>query len=202
MSPSPVSFNVEEYFNEFADSSAMAEAARFKTVPTGSYQAQVTKQEGRYFELKTAKNGGEYWGPVFGEGGETVNPTWRKGVQLTADISNGTSKKLSTIRIEASWEAKRDPKNGKLDRLFNKWEQLTRALYPNLKPEERAQKSSGDVLTAVSQYPVKVYITESFQVPAMDGSNKWVTPTTEDELKTYREAGYKVANFTQNISKV
>ena len=200
MSPSPITFSVEEYFNEFADSAAMAEAARFKTIPTGTYQAQITKREGRYFEVKTSKNGGEYWGAVFSDD-TTVNPNWRKGVQLTADLSNGTGKKLTTVRIEASWEAKRDPKNGKLDKLFNKWEQLTRALFPNLKPEERAQKSSGDVLTALAQYPVKVYLTESFQVPAIDGGTKWVTPTTEEELKTYREAGYRPSNFVQNISK-
>lgn len=198
--PGPVTFDVESYFNEFADSSAMAEASRFKTVPTGSYQLQVTKREGRYYELKAGRNG-EFWSGVFSDATE-VNPDWRKGVKLTAAVTNGEGKKLSTVNIEASWEAKRDPQSGKLDKLFNKWEQLTRALYPNLKAEERAQKSTGDVLQALNQFPVKAYITETFQVPAVDGSNKWITPATDEEAKQYREAGYKVANFVVNISKV
>ena len=199
MSPSPVVFDVEAYFQEFADSSAMQEASRFKTVPTGNYQAQVTKREGRYFELKVGKSG-EYWSPVFSDSTE-VNLNWRKGVNLSADLFNGSDKKVSSVRIEASWEAKRDARNGKLDRLFTRWEQITRALYPNLKAEERAAKSTGDVLTALSQYPVKVYITETFKVPAIDGSNKWITPATEEETKQYREAGYEVRNFVVNISK-
>lgn len=201
MSPTPAMFDVESYFSEFADASAMAEASRFKTIPSGSYTAQVTKREGQYFELKTSKAGGEYWGPVFTDSAD-VNPNWRKGVKLTADVSNGDGKKLSTIRIEASWEAKRDPKSGKLDKLFTRWEQLTRALYPNMKPEERAQKNTGDVLSAVAQYPIKVYVTESFQVPAMDGSLKWTSPSNDEEIKQYREAGYKVANFIQSVGKV
>lgn len=199
--PNPITFNIEESFNEFADASAMAEAARFKTVPTGSYNLEITKREGRYYELKQSKNGGEFWAAVFSDTTE-VKPEWRKGVKLTANVSNGTGKKLAMVNIEASWEAKRDPQSGKLDRLFNKWEQLTRALFPNLKAEERAAKSTGEVFQAVSQYPVKAYITESFQVPAVDGSSKWTTPANDEEAKTFREAGYKVANFVQTISKV
>lgn len=200
MAPSPVTFDVESYFDEFAEASAMAEASRFKTVPTGSYQAQITKREGRYYELKPGKNG-EYWSVVFSDTTD-VKPEWRKGVQLTADLSNGTGKKLSTIRIEASWESKRDPKTGKLDKLFTRWDQLTRAMFPNLKSKDGETKTSGEVLGMLAQYPVKVYITESFQVPAVDGSTKWVSPTNEEEIKTYREAGYEVRNFVQSVGKL
>ena len=49
--PSPVGFEVEQYFQEFASKSAMAEAARFKTIATGQYMAQATDVKGRYFEL-------------------------------------------------------------------------------------------------------------------------------------------------------
>lgn len=197
--PNPVTFEIESYFNEFADQSAMAEAARFKTIPSGSYHAQVTKREGRYFELKQGKTG-QYWSPVFSDDTE-VKPEWRKGVRLTAAVTNEEGKKLSTVNIEASWEAKRDD-SGKFDRLFNRWEQLTRALYPNMKAEERALKSTGEVMTALSQYPIGLYITESFQVPAVDGSTKWVTPKSDEEIKQFREAGYKAANFVQTVTKV
>ena len=195
--PNPVTFQIEDYFNEFADQSAMAEAARFKTIPTGSYQLQATKYEGRYFSL----NPKGYWGPVFDESG-AVDPNWRKGVRLSAVVNNNEGKKISTINIEASWEAKRDAQSGEYDKLFRRWEQLTRAVYPNLKPEERGAKGTGEVLTMLTQYPIKAYITESFQVPAIDGSTKWVSAKSDEETRQFREAGYKSANFIQSISKV
>ena len=198
--PSPVVFDVEEYFSNFASASAMAEASRFKTIPTGSYTAQVTKREGRYFEEKDSKNGGKYWSAVFSDSAE-VNPNWRKGVQVTADVSNGDGKKLSTIRIEASWEDKRDAR-GKLDQLFTRWDQLTRAMFPGLKSKEGEQKSTGEVLTALTQYPIKVFVTESFKVPAMDGSTKWTSAQNEEQAKQFREAGYEVRNFVQSVSKL
>lgn len=198
--PSPAVFDVESYFDEFANSSAMAEASRFRTIPTGSYTAQVTKREGRYFEEKDSKNGGKYWSLVFSDSAE-VNPNWRKGVQVTADVSNGDGKKLSTIRIEASWEDKRNAK-GELDQLFTRWDQLTRAMFPGLKSKEGEQKSTGEVFTALTQYPVKVSVTESFKVPAMDGSTKWTTAQNEEQAKQFREAGYEVKNFIKSVSKL
>ena len=199
--PSPMTFDVEDYFNEFANASSMAEAARFKTIPTGSYNAQVTKREGRYFEEKDSKNGGKYWGAVFSDTSD-VNPEWRKAVQLTADVSNGDGKKLTTIRIEASWEDRRDPKTGKLDQLFTRWDQLTRAMFPNYKAKDGEKKETGDVFKALEQFPVKVRVTESFKVTAIDGSTKWKTANNDEEMQQYREAGYEVRNFIQAVSKV
>jgi hypothetical protein len=197
MSPQAALFNIDSYFDEFADASAMAEATRFKTIPTGSYTGQVTKRDGQYFESK-AGNYGEYWSAVFNDSDE-VNPNWRKGVRLSADLSNGDGKRLSMIRIEASWEAKRDLKTGKLDKLFTRWNQLTRAMFPNSKDEA---KSTGEVLTMLSQFPIKVFVTESFQVPAIDGTKKWVSPKTDEEAKQYREAGYEAKNFVQSVGKL
>jgi hypothetical protein len=197
---SPATFDVESYFNEFADASAMAEAARIRTVPTGSYQLQVTKREGRYFELKTGDYGA-FWSAVFTDEGTPVNPDWRKGVRLYASVINSEGKKLRSVNIDASWEAKRDAKTGEFDKLFRRWEQLTRALFPNLKPEERSAKSTGEVLNAASQYPMGAYITESYQTVAIDGTKRWVTAKTDEEAKTFREAGYKADNFVVSINK-
>ncbi len=198
--PSPVSFDIESYFNEFASDSAMAEAARFKTIPTGSYQAQVTKSEGRYFEQKPGKVGGFYWSAVFTDD-PTPKAEWRKGVQLTAEVLNEEGKKISTTRIEASWEDKRDDK-GNLDKLFKQWEQLTLAMFPNLKIKDGERKSTGEVLQALAQFPIKLVITESFKTVAIDGSTKWKTAANEEETKVFRGAGYEVKNFVQRCSKV
>jgi hypothetical protein len=105
---SPATFDVETYFNEFADASAIAEAARIRTVPTGSYTLQVTKREGRYFELKESQNGGgQYWSMVFSDE-STVNPEWRKGFRFYASVMDAEGKKLRSINVDASWEHKRD----------------------------------------------------------------------------------------------
>ena len=199
--PSPVTFQVEDYFQEFASESAMAEAARFKTIPSGRYKGQITKYEGRYFEEKDSKNGGKYWSAVFSDSTE-VKPEWRKGVQYTAELSNGEDKKLTTVRIEASWEDKRNAATGKLDQLFSRWDQLTRAVFPNYKAGKDAQKPLGEVTAALMQFPVGVNITESFKVPAIDGSTKWKTATNDEEAKEYRAAGYEVRNFVQGIGKL
>jgi hypothetical protein len=197
--PTPVGFDVESYFGEFAEASAMAEASRFRTIPTGSYLAQVTKVEGRYFEQKVSKNGGNYWAMVFSDD-SVVDTKWRKGYQLTADVFNAEGKKLSNIRFEASWEAQRDAK-GKLDQLFTRWSQLSKAMFPNLKDDERANKSTGEVVANLKQYPIKLRISESFKTQAIDGSTKWQTANNEEEGKTFREAGYEPKNFIQAVTK-
>lgn len=197
--PQPVTFNVENYFESFADKSAMEEAARFRTIPTGTYRMQVTKHEGIYLEYDPRG----FWKRVFADDHE-VKPGWRPGVRLTGSIfkTDDPSKKLRVMRIDASWDAKRDGKTGEYDKFFKRWEQLTRALFPQLKPEERAQKPVGEVIKALMLYPVGVYVSEAFQVPAIDGSNEWKTPKTSEEVKQYKEAGYKAENFIQNVTKV
>lgn len=196
--PAPITFDVQEYFGEFANKSALAEAERFKTVPTGQYTAQVTKREGRYFELKDGQKGGQYWAAVFGEN-EAPKAEWRKGVQLTVDLFNAEGKKISNTRIEASWEEKRDDK-GNLDKLFKRWSQLKKAMFPNLGKDE--EKPIGEVFQALEQFPVKVQISESYKVPALDGSTKWTSAENDEVAKTYREAGYEPRNFVNNVSKV
>ena len=197
--PQPVSFDIESYFSDFANKSALQEAERFKTVPTGSYKAQVTKREGRWFELKDGKNGGKYWSVVFSDD-TTPKPEWRKGVQLTVDLFSVIDKKIGNIRVEASWEDKRDEKTGKLDQLFTRWSQLKKAVFPNLSKDE--EKSIGEVFQALEQFPIKVRVSESYKVIAVDGSSKWTTAENEEMARTYREAGFEPRNFVQAVTKL
>lgn len=193
----PMTFDVENYFHEFADASSMEEAARFKTFPSGNYMLNFTKQEGRYFE-----DAGGWWKAAFGDG--DVDPDWRKGIRLSATVSDPQhdNKKVGFVNVEASWVEKRDKKTGNFDKLFVRWEQLTRVLFSGLSAKERAAKEVGEVLGAAMQYPVGAYIIESFQVPAIDGSSKWTTPKSEEETRTYKLAGYKAANFVISLNKV
>ena len=199
--PGPVTFDVESYFGDFANKSALAEAERFKTVPTGSYKAQVTKHEGRYFEEKDGKNSGKYWSAVFSDEKPTDEQlaVWRKGVQVTADLYNDADKKIGNVRFEASWIDKRNDK-GYLDQMFNRWSQLKKAVFPNLAKDE--EKSIGEVFAALDQFPIKIRVSESYKVTAIDGSVKWTTAENDEMAKTFREAGYEPRNFVQAVTKL
>lgn len=195
--PTPATFAVESYFDEFADKSAMEEAARVRTIPTGTYLVQAVKHEGAYYE-QTPEG---YWKRVFTEGDADVNPEWRKGVRFNGKVykAEEPDKSLGYLNIEASWEAKRDAKTGEYDKLFKRWEQLSRALFPGDK--DYASKPIGEVVGAIKMFPVKVRVTEAFQSVAIDGSKSWVYADTPEQAKGYREAGYKATNFIMAISK-
>ena len=166
--------DLEQYFEEFADSTAMAEAAAFKTVPTGKYVAQISKQTGQKWP-------------------DEDRPT----VRVKADLTNEGGVKVGSTFFNLAWIPKRNAE-GKLDKPFQLWEQLTRALYPGEKADDRSKKPVGQVLGDAMKYPITLYLTESVQ----DQSGKWSTPQDIEGVKAAREAGLKVTNFVQSISKV
>jgi hypothetical protein len=174
--PSVETFNLEEYFNDFADRSAVLESNRFKTVPTGRYTLQVTKTEGR----KYSDN--------------------RPLVHCTATIYGEGEKKLGTVFFDMSWVPARD-KKGNLDSRFRLWTQAVKAMFPDLSPDEQASKPIGDVLNAIVKYPMKAFISESFQVTE-DGVQRWSSPRSDEETVDYKTKGYESRNFVQSLSKV
>lgn len=172
-------FDIEQSFGEFANASALAEASAFKTVKTGPYRVQVTKAEGKKFDNDP-----------------------RKFANLTVAIMDETGqKKLSTAWVDVTWEEKRD-QDGKLDRGFQLWNQLTRALYPDLNPADRSKKDVGTVLNDAKMYPVNSWVMEKFRVEQPDGKVKWIAPKTDEEAVQYRSLGGKVINTVSNFSKL
>lgn len=173
-------FNIEEMFDQFAEASALAEASAYPTVSTGAYRVQVQKVEGKEFANEPGRPYAHMQVAIYDEGGQ---------------------KKLSTAFVDASWVMKRDD-YGKPDRGFKYWDQITKALYPDLNPEERSKKDVGTVLKDVQTYPMSAFILEKFKVKKQDGTEKWtsVKSTEQDLAVEYRKAGFRAINTISNFS--
>lgn len=168
--------DLEQYFNAFADSGAMTEAGAFPTVGAGVYRLQVTKQEGR---LKGER-------PI---------------VHLTVSVQDDMgTRKLSTLFTDVAWIHSRNAE-GKLDYEFKRYEQLTKALYPERSAVERAATSLGEVLSNALKYPIKGFVTERFKTPDGSGGVKWVNANNVEEAASYRKMGYPSMNGVANFSK-
>lgn len=173
----PKAIEIEQYFEEFASASALAEAGAFPTVEEGKYRLQVTKYDGKQFDNDP-----------------------RPYAHLTIAVQDEQGlKKQATVFTDITWIAGRDGA-GKLDRGFRLYEQLTRALYPGTTAEDRSTKDVGTVLNDAIQYPVSGYVTERFRVPQADGTMRWTSVKSQDEKLQYRTAGHKVANFVANFA--
>ena len=177
---------IEQFFAEKAASSSnvVAEANRFRTAPTGSYTLQATTIEGKVWTNET---------------------NVRKGAHLTVSILKG-GKKIATAFSDVSWQEVRTQK-GSLDNKSKLWLQYTRALFPDLKADELAALTTGEVIKAMQSYPVSGYVAEQFVVAATAEDKargyfldtKKVTAKTEEDEKLYREQGSKVVNTIMNV---
>ena len=164
-------FNIEDSFGEFAKAGALAEASAFPTVQTGPYRLQITKSEGKKFD---------------------GDP--RPYAHLTVSVMNEDgAKRLSTAWVDATWVEGRDAK-GDLDRGFRYWDELTRALYPDLKAYERADKDVGTVLADAKLYPISGFVVEKFKV-----AGAWVKAKTADDRAKYKGSAEKVINTVSNF---
>lgn len=170
-------FDIDQAFGEFASATAVEEANRFRTLPTGDYTIQVTKVVGQKFSNDD-----------------------RALAHMTADVLIDGVKK-GTVFFNASWIERRDG-SGKLDGNFNRWAQILRSLYPDLDATARAAKVVGEVTKDVQLYPLRAHITESFRVQRVDGTMGYTTPRTEDELKALRATGAEAKNMVWSLSKV
>lgn len=166
--------NIEEYFDQYAEASALAEASAFPTVVTGPYRVQVTKYAGKKFPN---------------------DPRPFATLYVTIQDEAG-SRKLSSAFADVSWLMGRD-QGGRPDRGFKLWNEMTRALYPDLNAEERAKKDVGTVLKDVQTYPMQAFVLEKFKV-----GEKWVTAKTTEEAAQYRSAGSRVINTVANFSRL
>jgi len=175
--PPVETFDIDQAFNEFASATAVEEANRFRTLPTGNYTIQVTNVIGQKFP------------------GDD-----RPLAHMRADVLIDGVKR-GTVFFNASWIERRDS-TGKLDMNFNRWAQILRVLYPDLDTVARAAKTVGEVSKDVQLYPLRAYITESFKVQRADGTMGYTTPRTEEELKALRATGAEARNMVMNLSKV
>jgi hypothetical protein len=169
---------MEELFSAHAEVSALAEANAFRTVPTNYYKAQGTKHEAK-------RNG-----------------VGRLSINAKADLFR-EDKRIGTISVFLSPEVGRT-KTGRLDNEFRLYSQLARSLYPEIKDDASlSQISAGDLMTRFEQYPVGMFVTETFQtdIDPITGKKTYFDAKTDDEAKGYRQQGLKPANYVKSIGK-
>lgn len=177
--------SMEELFATRADAAALAEANAFRTVPTNYYKAQGTKHDAKR-------------GPATEQ-----HPKGRISINAKADLYR-EDKRVGGISLFISPDVGRT-RNGKLDREFRLYNQLARALYPEIKSDaELASVNSGELLGRFEQYPVGMFVTETFasDPDSLSGKKTYIDAKTDDEAKQLRERGWKPANYVQSVGKV
>lgn len=162
--------NLEELYTTYTSDEQIKESYERRTVPTGRYTYNPKKAAARLMPENSPFPGrktGSFFGQLMDDQGA------RKG----------------SLGFDASWEVHRRD-NGKMDSLAVLWGQLVTALDLKSKPV-------GDVIVAAGQYPLSIYVTESFKTPT-----GWQTARTMEERAELRKAGYDARNFVQSISRV
>lgn len=180
-----IAVSPEELFNARASAQSLAEANAFKTVPTNYYKAQ-----GKKF---TAKRGAA----------TTQHPNGRMTVNCSADLYKD-DKKVGSVNFFVSHEMGRTGSN-KPDREFRLYNQLSRVLYPELKTDaELAEVNALDLMQRFEQYPIGLFVTETFsgEPDQVTGKKPYRDAKTEDEAKQLRGLGWKANNYVQSIGKV
>ena len=172
---------MEDLFNQYAKSSTVEEANRFRTVKKGSYTIQPTKVDAKV--TKKDEN-------------DPTKPQ-RPYAHITASVLDPEGKKVATLFFNASWIEGRTLKTGRLDGMCKLWGNIEKAY-------DVIGKSAGEVIQTMTKYPCKAYVDVVYRDPA--GQNYYVKSNTgvseEDQEKQYLIAGYEPSNTVLNISKV
>jgi hypothetical protein len=177
--------SLEELHVTRASAAALAEANAFPTVATNYYKAQGVKYD--------AKRGQA----------TEQHPTGRLSVMAKADLYR-EDKRIGGVSLFVSPEIGRT-RNGKLDREFRLYNQLARALYPEIKDDqELAAIDVASLMDRFAQYPIGMFVTETFasEPDAITGKKTYIDAKTDVEAKELREKGWKAANYVQSVGKV
>lgn len=161
--------SLEDLYAQYTSEEHIKESFERRTVPTGGYTFQAEKA--------TARELGD-------------NAPWpgRKVATFGGPLTLDGAKK-GRLMFDASWELVRREKDQKADGPSQLWGQLVVAM-------DAREKAVGEVITMMKDYPIYVYVTESFKTP-----EGWRTAKDEESRKTYRAAGFEARNFVQNIGK-
>ena len=180
--------NIEDLYKTYTTDEQIKESFDRFTASTGRYQFAATKAE-----------------KVLGADDHVIEslrgrPHARLFGRMT-HVVDGVDKKAGSVGADVSWETRKDAK-GKPDKASKLWGQLVVALGMK-------DKSVGEVLDAVAQYPISVYVNESFKVPATaeeraktGRDSVYKTARDAEARKEYRSQGYEARNFIESISKL
>lgn len=167
--------NIEDLFNQYTDQEQVKESFDKFTAPTGRYRFVATKAEAE-------KGGADHpytalqdrpFVHVFGKMTEMVD---------------GVEKKRGSVGFDASWERRQTAK-GQPDKIGKLWGQLVVAL-------DMKDKSVGEVINAITAYPLSIYVNESFKTP-----EGYRTAKDAEARSAYRRLGYESRNFVESVSR-
>jgi len=169
--------NIEDLYNKITSPEQLKESFDKITARTGRYTFTATRVDPRKGEsdAKFEPVRDREYASVFGK--------------MTETMPDGTTKRRGSVGFDASWELKRDQR-GAADKLSKLWGQIATAL-------DMKDKSVGEIINALKQYPVSVYVNESFKTP-----EKWATARNQEEREAYRRLGYEARNFVESVSKI
>lgn len=178
------SINLDELFGQFTSKEQIKESFEKITAPSGRYTFTATKVE-------SLRGGADH--PL-----ESLRDRQHVHVfgKLTEVLQDGTEKKRGSVGFDASWERK-STKTGQPDSATKLWGQMVRAFGMEA-------ASVGEVVNAISHYPLSAYVRESFKTPdaTSEKGYKWVTTRDQDVRREYRRSGFDARNFVDSVSKV
>lgn len=171
--------NMTELYNQFTPAEQVKEGTAKSTVPSNSYLFKAGK-----YEARTAP--GDHF----------------KYPNRTLYTLNGTIEREGSVLGRIFVDTSRDvdawrQKNGKMDGPALLWTHLIAAL-------DAQGKSDGDVLDLAKQYPVEVYVKETFDAGEhiVDPKQRWLSAGTPEERAEFFRQGYRASNRVTSIRKV
>lgn len=181
MNTTNTELNIEDLYGKTTSAEQIKESFDRLTAPTGRYIFAATKVE-----------------PVRGSEDHPVpHLREREFAHVFGKLTNDTAKKFGHVGFDASWEIRRT-EAGKLDKPGKLWGQIAVAL-------DMKEKGVPEIIEAMRQYPLSVYVNESFKVPGEgkdEGRMVYRTARTEEDRKAYRSKGYESRNFVESVSRV
>lgn len=167
--------NIEDLFNSYTSEEQVKDSFDRFTAKTGRYRfvaTKVTPEQGSSDHIIERLRDRKY-ARVFGK---------------MTEIVDGVEKRRGNVGFDVSWEPRKTAK-GMPDKESKLWGQLVVAL-------DMKDKSVGEVLNAISSYPLSIYVNESYKTPEGYRNAK------DDETRSaYRKLGYEARNFVESISR-
>ena len=165
--------NIEDLYGKTTSAEHIKESFDRMTAPTGRYIYSATKVE-------AVRGSDDHPVPHLRE---------REFAHVFGKLTTDEGKKRGNVGFDASWEIRRTDA-GKMDKPGKLWGQVVVAMGMQ-------DKGVPEVLDALKQYPVSVYVNESFKTP-----EGYRTARNEEDRKTFRAAGYESRNFIESVSKL
>ena len=171
--------DMSELFGIHTDDSFVDEASKFPTIPAGKYEATIDTRQ-------TFKAGTD----------EKFAETYNRQYARVAFPAMKDARKIGRVQFNVSWIERRTPR-GYQDRPFQLYNQIKGAL--GLKG-----KDAGEVMTAVTQYPLIFTVSEQYESPELNpttGKKVYLDVTPENREFVVKNQ-YKMYNKVTGISKV